>query len=197
MPGRVQDADLHVAERDLLPVRERLVRILGLRGRVDVNGNAVLEREPAVPGDVVGVRVRLEHARDPHVPLLGLGEVRLDRVRGIDDHGLTRGLVADQVGRAAEIVVDELPKLHEKDPNSDPSAQRIATGHRDTSGARHLTCPKGLGETEMAGDHHALDFVRALADLQDLLVAVEPRDRGLLDEAVAAVDLQRLVHDPV
>ena len=124
--GRVQDADLHVAERDLLPVRERLVRILGLRGGVDVDGNAVLEREPPVPGDVVGVRVRLEDARDPHVPLLGLLEVGLDRVRGIDDHGLTRGLVADQVGRAAEIVVDELPKLHEKDPNSDPGARRTA-----------------------------------------------------------------------
>ena len=64
--------------------------------------------------DVVGVRMRLEHARDPHVPLLGLLEVGLDRVRGIDDHGLTRGLVADQVGRAAEVVVDELSELHEK-----------------------------------------------------------------------------------
>ena len=47
---------------DLLPVCERLVRVLGLRSGVDVNGNAVLEREPPVPGDVVGVRVRLEHA---------------------------------------------------------------------------------------------------------------------------------------
>ena len=81
---------------------------------MDVHRQAVLEREAAVTRDVVGVRVRLEHARDPHVALLGLLEVLLDRVRGIDDHGLTRGLVADQVGRAAEIVVDELPKLHEK-----------------------------------------------------------------------------------
>ena len=78
-----------------------------------MNGHAVLEREAAVPRDVIGVRVRLEHARDPHVPLLRLGQVLLDRVGGIDDHGLTRGLVADQVGRAAEIVVDELPELHE------------------------------------------------------------------------------------
>ena len=62
------------------------------------------------------------------LPLLGLGEVLLDRVRGVDDHGLARGLVADQVGRAAEIVVDELPKLHGKDPNSDPGAQRTAEG---------------------------------------------------------------------
>ena len=114
--GRVHDSDHDVAERDLLAVLERLVRVLGLRRRVDVHRQAVLEREAAVPGDVVGVRVRLEHARDPHVPLLGLRQVLLDRVRGIDDHGLTRGLVADQVGRAAEVVVDELPELHEKRP---------------------------------------------------------------------------------
>ena len=114
VPGRMNDADLHLAERDLLPVLERLVRVLGLGGRVDVDGRAVLEREASVTGDVVGVRVRLEDARDAHVALLGLREVGLDRVRGIDDHGLTRGLVADQVGRAAEIVVDELPKLHEE-----------------------------------------------------------------------------------
>ena len=132
-PGVCRTRIIDVAERDLLPVRERLVRVLGLRGGMDVDGNAVLEREPAVPGDVVGVRVRLEHARDPHVPLLGLLEVRLDRVRGIDDHGLTRGLVADQVGRAAEIVVDELPKLHGKDPNSDPGAQRTTRADRDMS----------------------------------------------------------------
>src|SRR4029077_15661853 len=38
---------------------------------------------------------------------------------------------------------------------------------------------------------------RALADLEDLLVAVETRDRVLVHEAVPAVDLQRVVHDPV
>jgi hypothetical protein len=35
------------------------------RGRVDARRDAVLEREPAVPGDVVGVRVRLEDADEP------------------------------------------------------------------------------------------------------------------------------------
>ena len=93
----------------------------------------MLEREPAVPGDVVGVRVRLEDARDPDVPFLRLGEVGLDRVRGIDDHGLTRGLVADQVGRAAEIVVDELPKLHEKTLTQTPA--------RSESARAVKTCP--------------------------------------------------------
>jgi hypothetical protein len=78
-----------------------------------MHGQPVLEGEAAVPRDVVGVRVRLEHASDPHMELLSAFEVLLDRVRGIDDHGLTRGLVADQVGRAAEVVIDELRELHE------------------------------------------------------------------------------------
>src|SRR5262249_50631650 len=49
----------------------------------------------------------------------------------------------------------------------------------------------------MPRDHHALHLVRALADLEDLLVAVEPRDRELVHEAVAAVDLERRVDDAV
>jgi pimeloyl-ACP methyl ester carboxylesterase len=43
---------------------------------------------------------------------LRLLEVRLDRVGGINDNGLPGRLVADQVGRAAEVVVHELPKEH-------------------------------------------------------------------------------------
>ena len=49
----------------------------------------------------------------------------------------------------------------------------------------------------MPGDDHALHLVRALADLEDLLVAIEPRDRELVHEAVPAVDLERGVDDPV
>jgi hypothetical protein len=61
---------------------------------------------------VVGVRVRLEHARDPQAATLGFREVRLDRVRGVDDDRLARRFVTDQVGRATEVVVHELPKEH-------------------------------------------------------------------------------------
>src|SRR5215212_746440 len=42
---------------------------------------------------------------------------------------------------------------------------------------------------EGAGDHHLLHLVGALADREDLGVAVEPAHRVLLDVAVAAVDL--------
>ena len=59
-----------VADLDLGPVLERLVR----EGRpgvpVDADREAVLERETPVAGDVVGVRVRLEDADEPDaVPL--------------------------------------------------------------------------------------------------------------------------------
>ena len=49
---------------------------------------------------------------------------------------------------------------------------------------------------ELAGDHHLLDLVGALADREDLGVAVEAADRVLLDVAVAAVDLDRLLGRP-
>src|SRR4051794_32167628 len=41
-------------------------------------------------------------------------------------------------------------------------------------------------------DHHLLNLIRALADREDLRVAVEAADRVLLDEAIAAMDLNRL-----
>ena len=65
-----------------------------------------------MPGDVVGVVVRLEHAHDPHARPLGRREVGLDRVGGVDHHRLAGRLVTDQVGRAAEIVVYELLEEH-------------------------------------------------------------------------------------
>src|SRR5918911_4558162 len=52
-------------------------------------------------------------------------------------------------------------------------------------------------KAEVLRDHHSLHLVRALADLQDLLVTVEARDRELLHVAVAAVDLERPVRDAV
>ena len=74
-----------VAERDLVAVLHRVVRVLGLGRRVDAHRDAVLEREAAVPGDVIGVRVRLDVAHDADVEPLGLLEVLLDREGGIDD----------------------------------------------------------------------------------------------------------------
>ena len=72
----------------------------------------MLERKPAMAGEVIGVRVRLEHSRDPHAAALGLLEVGLDGVRRVDEHGLACFLVTDQIGRAAEVVIHELAKEH-------------------------------------------------------------------------------------
>ncbi len=106
----MDDANVHLAGRDDLPVLERLERVVRLGERVDRDRQPVLEREPSVPGDVVGMGMRLEHALDAHALLLGKCEVLLDRERGIDDHGDSRLRIPDEVRRAPEILVHELPE---------------------------------------------------------------------------------------
>ena len=64
---------------------------------VHVDGNAVLERQAPVPGDVVGVRVRLDDARQPDAAPLRFFEVLLDPVRGVDDDRDAGVLVSDEV----------------------------------------------------------------------------------------------------
>ena len=82
----------------------------GLGERMDRDGHAVLDGEASVARDVVRVRVRLEHALDADArPRRGL-EQRLDRERRIDDDRDAGLRVADEIGRAAEVVVHELPK---------------------------------------------------------------------------------------
>jgi hypothetical protein len=61
---------------------------------------------------MICVRMRLEDVRDPEAVPLRLLEVQLDLVGRVDDDGLPARLVADQVGRAAEIVIDALVKDH-------------------------------------------------------------------------------------
>ena len=75
----------------------------------------MLEREAAVPGDVVGVRVRLDRPDDPEPAPLGLREQRLDRERRVDEHGDAGFFVSHEVTRAAEIAVQELMEDHECD----------------------------------------------------------------------------------
>ncbi len=110
--GRVQDADRQRAEPDLLAVLDSVERVLRPGERVDRDRHAVLERQPPVPGEMVGVGVRLQHPHDAQAGALRLLEIRLDRVGGVHDDRFAALLVADQVGRAAEIVVDALVKDH-------------------------------------------------------------------------------------
>ena len=72
----------------------------------------MVERQPPVPGEMVGVGVRLQHPHDAQAGALRLLEIRLDRVSGVHDNRLAALLVTNQVGRAAEIVVDALEKDH-------------------------------------------------------------------------------------
>ena len=108
----MDDADLDLADGDHVAVLNRVVVVGWLGERVDRDACAVLEREAAVSRDVVGVVVRLDDANDLHAVPLRLGDVLLDRVRGIDDDRLARGFGADEVRRAAEVGIDELAEEH-------------------------------------------------------------------------------------
>src|SRR5699024_8077434 len=62
----------------------------------------------------------------------------------------------------------------------------------------HPTPAKGAGRpcslaAQLPRDHHLLHLIRALPDREDLGVAVEAADGVLLDEAIAAVDLDGLL----
>ena len=100
------------ADGDLVAVLERLARVRDVGQGVDRDRHVVFKREAPVAGDVVGVVVRLEHADDPHACPLGFGEQRLDPIGRVDGRRLAGSLVADQVGRAAEVVVHELLEDH-------------------------------------------------------------------------------------
>ena len=115
---RMQHAYRHRAGVHRLPVLQRIERKLGLGQRMYRDGHAVLERETPVPGDVVGMRVRLEHAHDVN-PFSGGGvDVLLDRIGGVDHEGFAAGGIPDQVRGAAEIVVDELAEQHDEEANT-------------------------------------------------------------------------------
>src|SRR5262249_4960164 len=52
-------------------------------------------------------------------------------------------------------------------------------------------------QAEVPRDDHPLHLVRTLADLEDLLVAVQARDRRLLHVPEPAVDLERRARHPI
>lgn len=109
---RVDRAHDDLADLDLRPVRERLVRERRASILVDADGDAVLEREAPVTRDVVGVRVRLEHADEADAAVLRLRQHRLDVVGRVDDDRDALVLVADEVTGAAQVVVQELLEQH-------------------------------------------------------------------------------------
>ena len=113
MPRGVNRPQDDLPQLELEAVGQRVVRVLRLGGRMDRDWDAVLECEPTMPGKVVGVGVGLDDADDLDPALRRRREHGRDRVRGIDDHGDAGILVADQVGRTAEVVVQELLEQHD------------------------------------------------------------------------------------
>ena len=112
VPGRVDGAHDHAAQRELPAVLERLVLVLGLRERVDVDQRAGRRREPAVARDVVGVVVGLEDVLDRDAEVAREPQVLAD-VQPRVDHGRdARFVVADEVGGAAEVLVRDLAEDH-------------------------------------------------------------------------------------
>ena len=110
--GRVHRLDLDVAEAKRPAVGERLVRVLGVGELVDVDGRARRPGEPAVSRDVVGVVVGLEHVLDPDAVQPAEPQVGLDDPLRVDHRGDARAGVADQVGGAAQVLVQDLAKEH-------------------------------------------------------------------------------------
>ena len=94
-------------------VVERVVLVRGLGGRMDRDRHSVLEREPPVPREMVGMGVRLDRPHDRDVALRRFRQHRLDRIGRIDDRRNARILVADQIRGTAEVVVNELLEQHE------------------------------------------------------------------------------------
>ena len=78
----------------------------------------MLQREPAVPRDVVGVRMRLENRSQLEVASPALIHVLLDRVGRIDDDSDVGMLVTDEVRGTPEPVVDELLEQHDCDASN-------------------------------------------------------------------------------
>ena len=116
---RVQHPDRDGACVQHLTVRQGLEGELGIRKRMDRDGHAVFQSQTAMTRDVIGVSVGLEHEGDGHAGVPRGLEIRLDRVRGVDQERLPLTGIADQVGGAAEIVVDELAEQHTREANSE------------------------------------------------------------------------------
>ena len=111
-PGVWTRLDRHVAQLQHPAVGERLVRVLGPGQLVDVDRRPGRPRQPPVAGDVVGVVVGLQHVADPHPVQAGQAPVGIDVPLRVDHGGDARFAIGDQVGGAAEILVDYLTEEH-------------------------------------------------------------------------------------
>ena len=84
VPRRVDRLDPYLPPPSSPPSTSGSCGYVDLGSGVDAHRHAVLEREPAVPEDVIGMRMGLERPYDSHHEPLGLPEDALDRERRID-----------------------------------------------------------------------------------------------------------------
>ena len=94
---RVNRPEHDLSEVDLGPIGKRIVGERRVGRSVDAYRHTVLEGETPVPRDVVGVRMRLEHADEVDLVAFRRIQVLLDRVYRVDDSGDACLFVADQV----------------------------------------------------------------------------------------------------
>ncbi len=115
VPRGVDRPQRDIAELDLRTFSQRIVLEARAGLAVHADGHAVLECQAPVAGDVIGMRMGLENDDDLDLVPLGGIQILLDRVGRIDDRRHAGSFVADEVGSASEVVVDELPEQHARD----------------------------------------------------------------------------------
>jgi hypothetical protein len=109
VPGRRDHRQGDGSDRDHIPVLEaRHVWSGGVGGDV-LRGSRGL-REPAAAGNVVGVKVGLEHMPDLRPRLLGRAQVVADLPLWVDHRGLAAG--GDEVRGAPQVVMQDLAEEH-------------------------------------------------------------------------------------
>ena len=110
--GSVKRSDQELTDLQLEAVLDRHV-LVGRRGvGVDVDRGSGGRRQATVAGHVVGVVVGLEDALDRDTEVASELDVVVDLEARVHHRRLAGMFVADQVGRAAEIVVGDLSENH-------------------------------------------------------------------------------------
>ena len=113
MPGSVQDLQLDAADTEDFTILHALVLEHRRRRAMQDDRRLGGGDEVTVAGDMVGVRVRLEHVGDAKTLLAGDPEVVRHAVAaGIDDDRLPRLAASDEVREAPRLLVHELLEDH-------------------------------------------------------------------------------------
>src|SRR5947207_13358492 len=131
MAWRVQDPELDAADTEDLAILHRGVVEDRRRGPMHHDRGLRGGDEIAVAGDVVGMRVGLEHVGDAEALLARDPEIFRNAIPArIDDDGLSRLAAPDEVREAPRLLVDELLKDHRRPSRvahilREPTARRL------------------------------------------------------------------------